>query len=1033
MAQVAAQKKLSLVEKCIASIDPLQNPLRSSLDTLYLSNNELRTLENLEQFTALTKLSLGFNNIAALSELTHLPPTLESLTLEGNPVAAAVNYRAHLISLLPRLRSLDGVPVTPAEIALSDLAVRKESSLLKLVAKAELDLEACGELRRDAEKHVQTTFEAKRQAVEAGQGPEIFEERARTRVDALLRKKRFGKDGWERTYSEALLEAKGGVARERTAIDEILRASSSALPPRSARSPASSRGNSAGGCEGRKLPPQRRQVRWDKSVLPARETAVTPSARVGRSRIEIRIEEEECPDPRLLIHRRESQTDPETTMLRTRLREEVRRNQENVQKARREIAELSARAQITADNNRNLSEQLRHVNHTICEALPMRSMIGLTGTTAVPAGQKKQPRYKTADFRLYSLTKFGLRSLLAATRTEHRIRQCLAPKLRAMARKAFHELRRMQQIFAFRRRCSREQDTQTVRRILLGWSRARSAGKAAAEFASRVTFRKFVIGLRLYGFRRRGQLARLEKAAAVVTARVKRRCMRGLVRICAQQRLGAVENVRKARLQHIARLRAGVWLRLRRYVYGRISKRKGQILAFRRFIQATLQKCFYGMHALTGKSRLISTAIRGKHQVLQISRCLHLWIKQQKASRARNCHDLRLLRILFAAWAAHLANEKSTQIAARSIQERCRKTTARSVLMRWQSTALKRRGAAKIFQLFHEHSVNESLRLVWRNWRTQSVSAVKPSDRKDTISPADTIKRRFFGSWLELHRSRGRARFLRHVSDLFRRPHADPLKTIPENTLASWGILAHRNARLRSALCRLFTRRRQKSALLALFSESVRTRLRKSLEHREDALAQSAASARLDADVREREQYAEELGRIIRAEREKLEIESPSATEVGLQLRNLTGEIGRLQERRRVLQGLADEKCKQVGKARQELEGTICAQKSQDLRHMKAILAEKKRGERLRNALSELKVEPRNEARPRLHLTQPAEKEFATAYTTAPATTKSRKENEAPGLYRTSRRLSAVGEKAKSDVKSRLQRAMQALQPKYVV
>lgn len=52
----------------------------------------------------------GENRVAMLSELRYLVPlsTLESLSLDGNPVAQREDYRREVVTMLPGLQMLDG-------------------------------------------------------------------------------------------------------------------------------------------------------------------------------------------------------------------------------------------------------------------------------------------------------------------------------------------------------------------------------------------------------------------------------------------------------------------------------------------------------------------------------------------------------------------------------------------------------------------------------------------------------------------------------------------------------------------------------------------------------------------------------------------------------------------------------------------------------------------------------------------------------------------------------------------------------------
>ena len=68
------------------------------MQTVYLSKNYLRSLQGIQQFTALVTLALADNLIDSFDELEHLvlprqPRRIKVLSLEGNPIARLPNYR----------------------------------------------------------------------------------------------------------------------------------------------------------------------------------------------------------------------------------------------------------------------------------------------------------------------------------------------------------------------------------------------------------------------------------------------------------------------------------------------------------------------------------------------------------------------------------------------------------------------------------------------------------------------------------------------------------------------------------------------------------------------------------------------------------------------------------------------------------------------------------------------------------------------------------------------------------------------------
>lgn len=105
--------KLSFVQRCITHIDvlPLENgQMLENITKLYLSNNLISSLDNLDQFPNLQTLSLSHNNLAQLPVLRNLCvlPNLTSLALQGNPVCKSIIYWPYVCGVTcGRLKILD--------------------------------------------------------------------------------------------------------------------------------------------------------------------------------------------------------------------------------------------------------------------------------------------------------------------------------------------------------------------------------------------------------------------------------------------------------------------------------------------------------------------------------------------------------------------------------------------------------------------------------------------------------------------------------------------------------------------------------------------------------------------------------------------------------------------------------------------------------------------------------------------------------------------------------------------------------------
>lgn len=99
------------VGKHITSLEGVPSGVSSRATQLFLSNNSLRWLRGIEAFSGVVCLSLSHNLVRRTEDLHPLSllAHLETLSLEGNPVCGAANYRAHVLSLAPAcFKTLDG-------------------------------------------------------------------------------------------------------------------------------------------------------------------------------------------------------------------------------------------------------------------------------------------------------------------------------------------------------------------------------------------------------------------------------------------------------------------------------------------------------------------------------------------------------------------------------------------------------------------------------------------------------------------------------------------------------------------------------------------------------------------------------------------------------------------------------------------------------------------------------------------------------------------------------------------------------------
>ena len=103
--------KLSVVGKQITSVgNPLPSSISDSVRTLYISNNNLKTLQGIENYSRLRIVSCTNNYIRYMGDLKYLKNIkyLEKVSFIGNPVSMMPFYREYLISLSPNLISIDG-------------------------------------------------------------------------------------------------------------------------------------------------------------------------------------------------------------------------------------------------------------------------------------------------------------------------------------------------------------------------------------------------------------------------------------------------------------------------------------------------------------------------------------------------------------------------------------------------------------------------------------------------------------------------------------------------------------------------------------------------------------------------------------------------------------------------------------------------------------------------------------------------------------------------------------------------------------
>ncbi|KAG9414879.1 hypothetical protein AC1031_008293 [Aphanomyces cochlioides] len=139
--RVVEGTKLNLVGKGIDQIGDVVASIAQTTTCLYLSQNNIASLEGLTQFTRLKVLSLGGNLLARFEDFDGLDmPQLRTLLLSGNPICDAPNYRLRMIVLLPKVQTLDGTEVTPKERELAPFLAAQDASLRQVVLENHMEI-----------------------------------------------------------------------------------------------------------------------------------------------------------------------------------------------------------------------------------------------------------------------------------------------------------------------------------------------------------------------------------------------------------------------------------------------------------------------------------------------------------------------------------------------------------------------------------------------------------------------------------------------------------------------------------------------------------------------------------------------------------------------------------------------------------------------------------------------------------------------------------------------------------------------------
>lgn len=115
MLPVQSLVQLDLSYNCITSIQPLQ-PL-SRLHVLLASDNQLTSVNGVGGCKSLNRLDVHENKITVLSDVADAAQCklLGTLNLSSNPAQKCMDYRLHIVFLLPQVTNLDGLLVDEKE------------------------------------------------------------------------------------------------------------------------------------------------------------------------------------------------------------------------------------------------------------------------------------------------------------------------------------------------------------------------------------------------------------------------------------------------------------------------------------------------------------------------------------------------------------------------------------------------------------------------------------------------------------------------------------------------------------------------------------------------------------------------------------------------------------------------------------------------------------------------------------------------------------------------------------------------------
>ncbi|EGZ27988.1 hypothetical protein PHYSODRAFT_308966 [Phytophthora sojae] len=135
--------RLNAVGKGVHLLGRVPPTVCASVTALYLSQNNLRSLEGIEQFAAVRLLSVGGNLIASDKEVARLNELaqLRNLNLMGNPLCDQPNYRLRVVAALKKLQVLDNTDITKKEREAAPTVAAQDDALRTMATQNHFDIQ----------------------------------------------------------------------------------------------------------------------------------------------------------------------------------------------------------------------------------------------------------------------------------------------------------------------------------------------------------------------------------------------------------------------------------------------------------------------------------------------------------------------------------------------------------------------------------------------------------------------------------------------------------------------------------------------------------------------------------------------------------------------------------------------------------------------------------------------------------------------------------------------------------------------------